>query len=243
MGVPPEVFDDDYLYFYDDVLGPERSDADAEVVAALLEVVPGARVLDVPCGEGRIGGRLARRGCRVLGVDITERFLELGRERYPEMEFVRGDMRELGFEHEFDAVVNWYTSFGYFEPDTNDAVLRGFARALRSGGRLLIELHNPEHFERLIELAGGETAAVVEREGNLMVDRITYDAAQSRTVTTRFVVRDGVVRRVEFTLEQVPAPELRRRLQGAGFGDVQLFGRRGGPFDPLGPRLIALARR
>jgi ubiquinone/menaquinone biosynthesis C-methylase UbiE len=133
MAVPPELFDEDYLYFYDEVLGAQ-SDADAEAVSRLLELEPGMRVLDVPCGEGRIGGRLAARGREVVGVDVTERFLELGRERHPGVRFVRGDMRELAYEEEFDAVVNWFTSWGYFDSSTNDAVLGAFARALRPGG-------------------------------------------------------------------------------------------------------------
>jgi cyclopropane fatty-acyl-phospholipid synthase-like methyltransferase len=66
MPVPPELFDEDYLYFYDEVLSAERADADAEVVARLLRLEPGARVLDVPCGTGRIAGRLAARGCEVV---------------------------------------------------------------------------------------------------------------------------------------------------------------------------------
>jgi hypothetical protein len=41
MGVPPELFDEDYLYFYEVVLGAERSDAEAEVVARLLGLEPG----------------------------------------------------------------------------------------------------------------------------------------------------------------------------------------------------------
>jgi hypothetical protein len=67
VGVPPEVFDDDYLYFYADILPDERSDADAEVVARLLSLRPGMRVLDVPCGEGahcRPAGSARLRGCR-----------------------------------------------------------------------------------------------------------------------------------------------------------------------------------
>ena len=241
MSVPLELFDEGYLYFSDDVLGTERSDADARVVADLLELRPGMRVLDVPCGEGRIGGRLARLGCEVVGVDVTERFLALGREKYPEVKFEHADMRELDYEAEFDAVVNWYTSFGYFGPDTNDAVLRRFARALRPGGRLLIELHNPSRLRRLLELAGGSSAVVVERDGNLMADRITYDPESRCSVTERFIVRNGVVRRLEFSLEQVPVPELERRLRAAGFTRFELFGRGGGPYEPEGPRLIAVA--
>ncbi len=243
MSVPPEIFDEDYLHFYQEVLGTERSEADAELVARLLSLRPGMRVLDVPCGEGRIAGRLARRGCEVVGVDASERFLELGRERWSEVTFRRGDMRQLAFESEFDAVVNWFTSFGYFDRSTNEAVLRAFARALRSGGQLLLELHNPARLKRLVELAGGSSASVTERDGDLMVDRVTYDPAEGFSHTQRFIIREGRVRKLEFRLEQVPAHELVGRLRAAGFEEVQLFGQGGKEFEPEGRRLIALARR
>jgi SAM-dependent methyltransferase len=243
VSVPPEIFDDDYLYFYTDVLSAERSDADADLVARLLSLRPGVRVLDVPCGEGRIAGRLARRGCEVVGIDANEHFLSLARERYPEATFQHGDMRNLQYESEFDAVVNWFTSFGYFDPATNDKVLAGLARALRPDGRLLLELHNPGRLARLVELAGGSSATVVERGRDLMVDRVRYDQAAGRSRTERFIVKNGRVRKLEFSLEQVPAPQLTRRLHQAGFRDVQLFGQDGAPFEPEGRRLIALARR
>jgi SAM-dependent methyltransferase len=243
MGVPPELFDEDYLYFYEAVLGADRSDADAEVVARLLGLEPGMRVLDVPCGEGRIAGRLAARGCEVVGVDITDLFLELGRERYPAVRFEHVDMRELLYEREFDAIVNWFTSWGYFDPPTNDLVLSALARALRPGGRLVIGLHNPGRLARLVELAGGASATVTERGDDLMVDRITYDEAEGRSHTDRFIVRGGHVRRVEFSLEQVPAAELERRLKQAGFSSVRLLGAGGGQFAPEGPRVIAVAER
>ena len=134
MPVPPEMFDDDYLYFYADLFGAERSDTDAELVARLLSVEPGMRVLDVPCGEGRIAGRLARLGCEVVGVDYTEPWIELARRQYPEATFHHGDMRSLQYEDEFDAVVNWFTSFGYFDRPTNDRVL-ALLRASAAAGR------------------------------------------------------------------------------------------------------------
>jgi SAM-dependent methyltransferase len=242
MGVPDELFDDDYLHFYADVLGEERSDADAETIARLLSLEPGMRVLDVPCGEGRIAGRLARRGAEVVGVDASERFINLAGERHPEVSFVRGDMRDLPYESEFDALLNWFTSFGYFDSATNDAVLAGFARALRPGGRLLLELHNPQRLIQLVELSGGAIANVIERDGDLMVDRTAYDEATGRSATERWIVRGGRTRKLEFSLEQIRPPDLTQRLRAAGFREVQLFGAAGGPFDPDGPRLIALAR-
>ncbi|MFZ0042726.1 MAG: class I SAM-dependent methyltransferase [Solirubrobacteraceae bacterium] len=243
MSVPEEMFDEDYLYFYRDVLGDERSDADARTVLELLSLEPGMRVLDVPCGEGRLAGRLAGRGCDVVGVDSSELFLGLARERYPAVRFVRGDMRELAYDREFDVVVNWFTSFGYFDRAANDRVLDRFARALRPGGRLLLELLNPAWLARLLELTGGRSASVVERDGDLMVDRVTYNPADARSHTERFIVRNRHVRKLEFSLEQVAAPELKQRLHAAGFDRVELFGHGGAPFDPEGRRLIAVAHR
>jgi SAM-dependent methyltransferase len=243
MGVPRELFDDDYLYFYEPFLSDERSDADAEVIARLLDLRPGMRVLDVPCGHGRIAGRLARAGCEVVGIDYTPKFIELARARHPQATFTIRDMRELDYDAEFDAVVNWYTSFGYFDPDTNDAVLASFARALKRGGGLVLELHNPARLASILALTGGTSASVTERDGDLMVDRFTIDAETGRSRTERFLVRDGRVRRIEFTLEQVPADRLTDRLHTAGFEQVELFGARGSAYDPDGPRLIAVARR
>jgi SAM-dependent methyltransferase len=243
MGVPAEVFDDDYLYFYEEVLGDKRSDADAAVVARLLSLEAGMRVLDVPCGEGRIAGRLAALGCDVVGIDNNERFVELARARHPGPQYRVGDMRELAYDTEFDAVLNWFTSFGYFDAPTNDAVLSAFARALRPGGRLLLDIYNPARLRRLIDLAGGQTAVAVERGNDLIVDRISIDDEEGRGRTERFLVRDGRVRKLEFSIELVDAEVLRERLLAAGFTEVELFGAGGSGFDPDGRRLIALARR
>ncbi|MGZ4235825.1 MAG: GNAT family N-acetyltransferase [Solirubrobacteraceae bacterium] len=243
MPVPPEMFDDDYLYFYADLFGAERSDAEAKLVARLLSVEPGMWVLDVPCGEGRIAGRLARLGCEVVGVDYTEPWIELARRQYPEATFHHGDMRSLQYEDEFDAVLNWFTSFGYFDRPTNDRVLASFARALRPGGRLLLEVHNPWRLQQLIAAAGGSTAYVVDRDGDMMADRATYDRETGTSRTERFIVRDGRLSRLEFTLEQVPAPDLVNRLRSAGFASVELFGEGGSAFQPGSRRLIALAHK
>jgi SAM-dependent methyltransferase/RimJ/RimL family protein N-acetyltransferase len=237
------MFDDDYLHFYAEILGAERSEHDAELISSVLSLTSGMRVLDAPCGEGRISGRLAQRGCEVVGVDATERFVALAREQYPTVTFDVGDLRSLPYEAEFDAIVNWFTSFGYFDPDTNDRVLEGFARALRPGGRLLLELHNPWRLMRLLEVGGGASASVTTRGSGVMVDRVTYDEATRRSRTERFIVRDGRARELEFSLEQVPAPQLARRLRRSGFATVRLLGDDGSPFDPDSRRLIAVAQK
>src|SRR5215211_8756747 len=97
-GVDREAaFDEDYLYFYEDLLSPERTAAEVDLIWKLLELEPGLELLDLACGHGRIANPLAERGVRVTGLDATPLFLELARadaaERGVEVEYVEGDMR------------------------------------------------------------------------------------------------------------------------------------------------------
>src|SRR6266542_3005848 len=119
LGVDREAaFDEDYLYFYEELLTPERTAAEVDLVWKLLELEPGLELLDLACGHGRIANPLAERGVRVTGLDATPFFLELARadaaERGVEVEYVEGDMRSIPWSGRFDRVLNWFTSFGYF---------------------------------------------------------------------------------------------------------------------------------
>jgi SAM-dependent methyltransferase len=238
-----ELFDEDYLYFYEDVLGDERSDLAADLVWRLLELEPGMEVLDLACGHGRIANRLAERGARVTGLDATPLFLERARadaERLGvEVEYVEGDMRELPWESRFDRIVNWFTAFGYFDDDEQDRrVLRAAHRALRPGGRLLIENNN------LAELLGRwQPWVAVERDGDFMLDRSVFDPVSGRARTERVIVRDGTTRRTSFSVRMFVAVELRAWLRDAGFSSVESYDSEGEPLTAHGRRMITIAHR
>jgi SAM-dependent methyltransferase len=117
---------------------------------ALLDLTPPARILDVGCGYGRHSIELARLGFEVTGVDISEVQLGRAREKAQTVEvsvgFRQGDARTLEFEAEFDAAISMFLSFGFFETDAEHlAMLRGIARALRPGGRFLMDFWNREY--------------------------------------------------------------------------------------------------
>jgi SAM-dependent methyltransferase len=240
--VPPEVFEEEvYDHFYAPVL-ESASEAQVALIAELADLHGGKEVLDVPCGDGRIAVRLAAMGCRVVGVDSSERFIAKARARpgAEHVRFERGDMRELDYEAEFDCVLNWFTSFGYFDTDTNMAVLRAFRRALRPGGCLVLEVRNPSLLRRAIEAGHGSAAHVEERGDDLLVDRITLQG--SRAHTDRWVVRDGRVRKLAFALELLDGHELAAALDSAGFARIGLFDERAEPLTSESRRLIAVAR-
>ncbi|MEK7239885.1 MAG: class I SAM-dependent methyltransferase [Gemmatimonadota bacterium] len=118
---------------------------DRRQVARLLEVLAlpvGARVLDCACGQGRHAHLLSEAGLDVDGVDFSGPLLDKARLRGTgrTLRYRRTDMRHLpvAWTGRFDAVVNLFTSFGFFADPRDDArVLREFARVLKPGGLLL----------------------------------------------------------------------------------------------------------
>lgn len=239
--VPPELFDEDVYDYFCGAALERDSDAQAALIAELGGLRRGTAVLDVPCGDGRIAVRLAQRGCRVVGVDRSARFIARARAR-PGGERVRfdvGDMRALRHDAEFDCVVNWFTSFGYFDASANRALLRAFRRALRPRGRLVLDLRNPALLRRAAAAGGGTAVSVVDRDLDLLVDRARLDG--DRTQVERFIVRDGRVRKIEFSLESFDSEALAAALREAGFGTVELFDGAGEPFTAQSARLVAVA--
>jgi SAM-dependent methyltransferase len=99
-----------------------------------LGLQAGNRVLDVGCGPGRHAHALAERGMEVVGVDISQRFVDLANELAPAgATFVRGDARALAFDDEFDAVISLCQGGFGLVGDDDGAVLGGMARALKPG--------------------------------------------------------------------------------------------------------------
>ncbi|MEV4807902.1 methyltransferase domain-containing protein [Nonomuraea sp. NPDC049421] len=230
------LFDDDYLYFFAEQLDA-RADADAGLIWRLLDLRPGLEVLDLACGHGRIAGRLARRGCRVTGLDSSPVFLERARAGGG-ADYVHGDMRRLPWTGRFDRIVCWSTAFGYFSDSDNQRVLARAAAALKPGGRIAIDLNNYAAVVR-----GYQASTVVERDGDLVVERHRLDLETGRNLVERTIVRDGRVRTVPYFVRLFTFPELRHLMLAAGFTSVHAFGAEGGPLTIDSRRMIVVAGR
>jgi SAM-dependent methyltransferase len=238
--VPAELFDEHYLWFMEELL-EARSDAEVETILRLLDLSPGAEVLDAPCGHGRIANRVAGRGWQVAGLDSSRLFLDIARSRAPEgVEYLQGDLRDMPFEGRFDAAINWFSSFGYFDDEGNRRVLEGFRRALKPGGVLLLEQASREMLVANIP-PSGQAVWMTERGDDLQIDKVTFDPVAGRSNTERIIVRDGKVRRTGFSLAQPTAAELAVMLREAGFEDVRALDESGGEFTTRSRRLLLVA--
>lgn len=233
---------DDYLYFYDDILTPTRTAREIDLIWRLLDMQGGMNVLDLACGHGRIANGLAERGCHMTGLDITPGFLEYARRdaatRGVEVTYIQGDMRTLPWTEQFDRLVNWFTAYGYFSDDENRQVLTEAYRALKTGGKLLIERNNRDGILRTYQ-----HAVITERDGNYMLDRMRYDVLTGRNYTERTIVRDGQIKRMHFFVRMFTYPELATWLRQAGFRAVYGYNEEEQALELKSRRMIVVAEK
>jgi SAM-dependent methyltransferase len=249
--VPPRVADDWYVGFHRGLAarfwraaGATMADDDARLVRALLGPATGTRVLDVPCGDGRLALRLAAAGHEVIGVDLAAAELERARRAAAraavDARFVVGDLRALPDVGLVDALVSWGNSFGYLVPADTARSLDGMRRALRPGGRLVIESLTVA--ESLL-VGGIEPHGERAFGGVRMTATNRYRAAESRLESEYvFEDEDGHVEHARAAHHVHTTGEVVRLLHAAGFGDVRLLGADGRrPYEVGSRRLIAVA--
>ena len=224
----------------------EMAAEQVEGVIDLAGLAPGAAVLDLPCGVGRHSLELARRGFRVTGVDRTAGYLQTARERAAaeglDVEWLQADMREFVRPEAFDAVVNLFTSFGYFEDPVEDRrVAESFYRSLKPGGVLVMEMMGKEVLARIFRPRDWEELP----DGTLFLQERTV-AHDWSWIENRWIVVKPDGQRHDFAVEHrlYDAAGLRALLLDVGFESVAIYGGLDGViYGPEARRLVAVARK
>ena len=217
---------------------------DAQVVRRLLPDPP-ATVLDVPCGDARLTTRLAAAGYDATGVDLIASEVEHARRAAAaagvEARFEVGDLRALPEVGRVDALVSWGNAFGYLVPAETARSLAGMRAALRPGGRLVLEsMTVAESFL----VADFKPSAEWEYGGIRLSATNHYRVSESRLESDfTFEDAEGQVEHSRAAHHVHTSGEVVRRLQQAGFGEIELLGSDGiEPYALGSPRLIAVAR-
>ena len=220
----------------------EAATTEAAFAIEQLRLGESCSVLDLCCGNGRHMVHLLRHTPHVIGLDYSAALLGFAREHVgPSVSLVRGDMRAIPFVERFDAVANFFTSFGYFQDEgENQAVADGVARALKPGGRFFVDYLNPHHVREHLEPES-------EREsGDLrIVERRWIDNAHGRVNKVTEVFRAG--RCINESSESVRLYEsaaLETLFERAGLRIDAMFGDyTGAPVSPDLPRQILVGER
>lgn len=139
------------------MLYANRSTAEADGfilnVHKLLQLKSGARVLDLACGKGRHSKALSVQGYNVTGVDLSENSIAEAKKMESEnLSFMVHDMRRPVAVNYFDAVLNLFTSFGYFVSQRDNVrTINAVASALKPNGIFLIDFLNAVKVRKAIE--------------------------------------------------------------------------------------------
>jgi len=127
-----------FAHIYDAVVFPIRKLR--REVASMVDLPPGARLLDVATGTGQQAFAFAEKASKVVGIDLSEEMLRIARRknRFPNVSFQQADAAELPFEDDsFDASC---VSFALHEMPTSvrERVAREMARVIKPGGSITV---------------------------------------------------------------------------------------------------------
>ena len=161
-----------WFEFFHETIPSQRTDAEVAFIAGWAPLPDFRRVLDVCCGMGRHARALAQRGYVVTGIERNQAAIARAEELGGGPTYILRDVREYTPDRErFDLAIVMSQSFGYFDAATNRSLLGRLAAGLRVGGRIILDLWNPEFFVAHQGDRDLETSTGVVRETKAMRDR------------------------------------------------------------------------
>jgi SAM-dependent methyltransferase len=195
-----------------------HSAREADALIARLGVAPGAEILDVPCGGGRVSLPMAARGFRITAVDSSPEFLRHARaaDEAQRVTWAQRDMRDLPWESRFDGAFCVGNSFGYLDDEGNAAFLRAVRRALKPGAKFVLD--TPMLLENLLTHLHDRPWWQVG-DVHLLVEN-HYDPATSRLEIDYTFVSNGRTEVRHGSHRAFTYRELTELLASAGFAVV-----------------------
>jgi SAM-dependent methyltransferase len=220
----------------------EAARREAAFALEQLHLRPGACLLDLCCGAGRHLVHLMQSHACLSGLDFSRDLLRIARAQLPPgVRLVRGDMRALPYAEAFDGIVNFFTSYGYFEADEeNQRVLKNIAAALRPGGRFFMDYLNPDNVrETLVPESERELA------GFRVVEKRWIDPQTERVNKITRVYRDDALHtETSESVRLYSFADMLCALRATGLNVSAVHGDFDGrPFSREAPRMLLTAER
>ena len=236
------MFDEDFSRTLER-LEPAGVKRECDFIEERLGLQKRAMILDLACGAGKHAVELSSRSYYLVGYDLSLPMLARAYEQaFNDVHFVRGEMRRMAFQGQFDGIYCWNTSFGYFDDATNFNVLSRIHRALRQRGRFLLDVPNRDHV-----CLHQPSQGWFEGDGCVCLDEMDVDFFTSRLRVKRTAMFEGgLSRELDYSIRLYTLHELGKLLHDVGFKVVEVTGHPAHPgvfFGTESPRLIVLAER
>jgi len=244
-------FDADYIRLWGATEYARDIEQQAEALWELLGLRQGSRLLDAPCGYGRLSVPMARRGAVVVGADQSAAMLaQAERERgdisVEQLRYLQHDLRTPLAEGGFDAAMNIFTSIGYGSEEDDVSIFRTLGEALRPGGRVVVETMHRDVAVALFSRSLRPAQRLPD--GTLVVEEPFFDPVGGRVETAWYWSGPSGAGSKKASLRIYTITELVGLLEAAGLRFVSAHGgsttaafRAEGP--EMGGRVMLLAER
>ena len=244
--------EDNYDYFKnwylelarDDVrLSDERTQQDVSFLEKVLNLSSDAKVLDLCCGHGRHLALLAEK-YDMTGLDWDESALKEARLKAEEKGFspriMVGDMRDIPFHNEFDAVINMFTSFGYFNNnEENLKVLKEVNKSLKDNGLLLLDLRNKKETDNFLPRYWFK-----HKNLYILMENSFNESLNQEEVEMIIIDEKGNTQKTDFSVKLYSLNQITEMLNEAGFSVEEKYGGTdGAEYSDASNKMIVLAKK
>jgi SAM-dependent methyltransferase len=204
----------------------ERTKTEVDGVIKFLSLKSGMSILDCPCGYGRHSIELARQGFEITGSDINSAHLQKAvkhaETKSVDITFNKESMLDLKYSSQFDAVINMFYSFGFFDTDDkNERVLKNFFDALKPGGKFL--MHTDVNIPRIFSGQYKE-----DEERNLVTGKTLrvidcYNPETKRINGAWIIKSGGKEERKDYSVRVYMKEEFEELCKKVGFSSVKTY--------------------
>ncbi len=180
MNSPANSYSSNWFEAFHVPISPDRTEKEIAFICQVAPLPGFRKVMDVCCGMGRHARALAQRGYEVTGIERDAGALAKARKSGGGPAYIQADIRDYCPEScACDLVISMSQSFGYFDAAANRQLLQRFADGLRPGGRIILDLWNPEFFavhqgQRELQTPAGLAQETKRVENGRLFARLDY---------------------------------------------------------------------
>ena len=240
------TFGNTYLAAWDFIYSERRTKKEIQFILKNLPLKKEAEILDIPCGQGRHSIGLAQHGFQVTGVDYSSILLKAAKERAKKagtnLIFIKGDIRSIKYRKRFDAVINLGNSFGYFNDEDNERVIKNFAGSLKQDGFLVLDLPNTTGILRHITKAKKRQVRIPK--GHITTEEIAFNPCTLTSQLKWTIVQNNKKKVLRGQLRFYVFSEIKNLLIKHGFRIQKIYGSFDNEkYDIESPRMLIIAKK
>lgn len=236
------------IYSQIGIFSPIQTNREIKFIINSLNLPKGSKILDIPCGQGRHSIELARKRYKITGVDLSKHLLNLAKKSAKkekvDLYLINKDIRKISFNNEFDAAINWFSSFGYFrKEDENLKVLKNINKSLKPSGKFLLDLLNSDWFFKKISKSPKK---IWWKAGGNYILLEDCSSDKNKIMANRWIIIDpsGKIKHTYTFMKLYNLSKIKQYLKRTGFKILKVYGDyQGNKFTSSSPRMIILTQK